>query len=137
MSNVPIDVPTLCTSEVVSGLINMGDLCLAKDHVVCHNVAPESPTSGQNNTIKYSLTTAFSNSNKHNLSFLYCGQSQYESRLQLKVAEGEGVEWGLHYIFSHRIQFCSYRASLLYVKFKISHEHTELKLIEISKLNGG
>lgn len=59
-----IDVPTLYTSEVVSGFINVGDLCLAKDHV-CHNVALESPTSGQNNTIKYYLTTAFLNSSKH------------------------------------------------------------------------
>lgn len=94
MSNVPIDVPTLYTSEVVNGLINVGDLCLAKDHVVCHNVAPESPTSGQNNTMKYSLTTAFSNSNKHNSSFLYCGLSQDESKLQLKVAAVEGWSGG-------------------------------------------
>lgn len=112
-----------------------GDLCLAKDHVVCHNVAPESPTSGQNKTIKFSLTTAFSiSNNKHNLSFLYCGLSQDESKLQLKVAEGdgEGVEWVLYYISSPRIQFYSYRASLMFVKFKISHKHTELKLVEIS-----
>jgi hypothetical protein len=87
-----IYVPTLSTSEVVSGFINVGDLCLAKDHI-CHNVALESPTSGQNNTIKYYLTTAFSNSGKHNLSFLYCGLSQDESTLQSKVGEGGGVGW--------------------------------------------
>ena len=38
------------TSEVVSRFINVGDLCLAKDHVVCYNAVLESPTNGQNIT---------------------------------------------------------------------------------------
>jgi hypothetical protein len=132
-----IDVPTLYTSEVVSGFINVGDLCLAKDHVVSHNVALESPTGRQNSAMKYYLTTAVSNSSKHYVSFVYCGLAQDESKLQLKVSEGGVVGWRLYYIFCHRIQFCSYRVSLVDVKFKISHKHTDLKLFEISKVDGG
>ena len=105
-----IDVRTLYTSEVVSGFINVGDLCLGKDHVVGLNVALESPASGQNNTIKYYLTTAFSNNSKHNVSLLYCGLSQDGSKLQLVVGEGVGV--GVWSVMAAVLHFLPYNSVL-------------------------
>ena len=57
--------------------------------------------------VKYYLTTAVSNSSKHNLSFLYCGLSQDASKLQLKVGEGGGVWDGGCITFPViEVQFC-------------------------------